>query len=37
MPFIASRSPHFLAYNDVATRAMTDKTVIRASGRHFTT
>jgi quinol monooxygenase YgiN len=30
------RSPHFLAYDAVASRALVDKTVIRASGRHLT-
>jgi len=30
------RSPHFLAYDAVAARALVDKTVIRASGRHTT-
>ena len=30
------RSPHFLAYDAVATRALVDKTVIRASGKHTT-
>jgi (4S)-4-hydroxy-5-phosphonooxypentane-2,3-dione isomerase len=28
------QSPHFLAYDAVAARAVTDKTVIRASGKH---
>jgi quinol monooxygenase YgiN len=28
------RSPHFLAYDAVAARAVVDKTVIRASGKH---
>jgi (4S)-4-hydroxy-5-phosphonooxypentane-2,3-dione isomerase len=28
------QSPHFLAYDAVATRAVVDKTVIRASGKH---
>jgi len=28
------QSPHFLAYNDVAERAVTDKTVARGVGRH---
>jgi autoinducer 2-degrading protein len=30
------RSPHFLAYDAVATRAVVDKTVIRASGKYMT-
>ena len=30
------RSPHFLAYDAVASRAIVDKTVIRASGKHTT-
>ena len=30
------KSPHFLAYDAVAARAVIDKTVIRASTRHFT-
>ena len=30
------RSPHFLAYDAVAARALVDKTVIRASGRYTT-
>jgi quinol monooxygenase YgiN len=30
------RSPHFLAYDAVAARALVDKTVIRASGKHTT-
>jgi autoinducer 2-degrading protein len=30
------RSPHFLAYDAVATRALVDKTVVRASGKHTT-
>jgi len=30
------RSPHFLAYDAVASRALLDKTVIRASGKHTT-
>jgi quinol monooxygenase YgiN len=30
------RSPHFLAYDAVASRALVDKTVIRASGKHTT-
>jgi quinol monooxygenase YgiN len=29
-------SPHFLAYDAVAARAVIDKTVITASARHFT-
>jgi (4S)-4-hydroxy-5-phosphonooxypentane-2,3-dione isomerase len=29
------RSPHFLAYDAVATRALVDKTVIRASGKYL--
>ena len=29
-------SPHFLAYDAVAARAVIDKTVIKASTRHFT-
>ena len=29
------RSPHFLAFDAVAQRAVTDKTVIRAVGRHI--
>jgi quinol monooxygenase YgiN len=28
------RSPHFLAYDAVASRALVDKTVIRASGKY---
>jgi (4S)-4-hydroxy-5-phosphonooxypentane-2,3-dione isomerase len=28
------QSPHFLAYDAVATRALVDKTVIRASGKY---
>ncbi len=28
------QSPHFLAYDAVAARAVVDKTVIRASGKH---
>jgi (4S)-4-hydroxy-5-phosphonooxypentane-2,3-dione isomerase len=31
---IHRQSPHFLAYDAVATRALTDKVVIRAEGRH---
>lgn len=30
------RSPHFLAYDAVAARALVDKTVIRASGKYTT-
>jgi (4S)-4-hydroxy-5-phosphonooxypentane-2,3-dione isomerase len=30
------RSAHFLAYDAVAARALVDKTVIRASGKHTT-
>lgn len=30
------RSPHFLAYDAVAARAVVDKTVIRASGKYIT-
>ena len=30
------RSAHFLAYDAVADRAVVDKTVIRASGKHTT-
>ena len=30
------QSPHFLAYDEVAARAIVDKTVIRASGKHLT-
>ena len=30
------QSPHFLAYDDVASRALTDKVVIRANGKHLT-
>jgi quinol monooxygenase YgiN len=30
------QSPHFLAYDAVAARAVVDKTVIRASGKHTT-
>jgi (4S)-4-hydroxy-5-phosphonooxypentane-2,3-dione isomerase len=30
------RAPHFLAYDVVATRAITEKTVSRAVGRHLT-
>jgi quinol monooxygenase YgiN len=30
------RSPHFLAYDAVASRALVDKTVIRASGKYTT-
>lgn len=30
------QSPHFLAYDEVAARAVVDKTVIRASGKHTT-
>ena len=30
------RSVHFLAYDAVAERAVVEKTVIRASGRHIT-
>ena len=30
------RSPHFLAYDAVAGRAVVDKTVVRASGKHTT-
>ena len=30
------QSPHFLAYDAVASRAVVDKTVIRASGKHTT-
>lgn len=30
------RSPHFLAYDAVASRAVVDKTVIRAAGRLLT-
>ena len=30
------RSPHFLDYDAVAGRALVDKTVIRASGKHTT-
>jgi quinol monooxygenase YgiN len=29
-------SPHFLAYDAVASRALVDKTVIRATGKHTT-
>ena len=29
------RSPHFLAYDAVASRALVDKTVIRASGKYI--
>jgi quinol monooxygenase YgiN len=29
-------SPHFLAYDDIAARAVIDKTVIKASARHVT-
>jgi autoinducer 2-degrading protein len=29
------QSPHFLAYNDVADRAVTEKTVARCTGRHI--
>ena len=29
------RSPHFLAYDAVASRALVDKTVIRASGKYM--
>lgn len=29
------QSPHFLAYDDVASRAVTDKVVILASGRYL--
>ena len=29
------RSPHFLAFDAVATRAVVDKTVIRASGKYM--
>jgi (4S)-4-hydroxy-5-phosphonooxypentane-2,3-dione isomerase len=30
------QSPHFLAYDDVAGRAVTAKTVVRASAKHLT-
>ena len=30
------QAPHFLAYDAVATRAVVDKTVIRASGKYMT-
>jgi len=30
------RSPHFLAFDAVAARALVDKTVIRASGKYYT-
>ena len=30
------QSPHFLAYDDVASRAVTDKVVIKAVGKHVT-
>ena len=30
------QSPHFLAYDEVAGRALTDKVVIRATGKHVT-
>ena len=29
------RSPHFLAYDAVASRSLVDKTVIRASGKYM--
>jgi (4S)-4-hydroxy-5-phosphonooxypentane-2,3-dione isomerase len=29
-------SPHFLVYDEVASRALTDKVVIRANGKHLT-
>jgi len=31
---IHRQSPHFLAYDAVAARALTDKVLIRAAGRH---
>jgi (4S)-4-hydroxy-5-phosphonooxypentane-2,3-dione isomerase len=30
------QSPHFLAYDAIAARAITDKIVIRATGKHLT-
>ena len=30
------QSPHFLDYDEVAARAVTDKVVIRAAGKHLT-
>lgn len=30
------QAPHFLAYDEVAARAITEKAVIRATGRHVT-
>ena len=31
------QAPHFLAYDEVATRAVTDKVVIKGAGKHVTT